>query len=137
MGTTVAAVGLTVACSGNQGASEASGPVAAGNVSAVPVGTLKAVGGQPVAIGRDAGGLYSLSLICTHEQCDISSNGDVSASGISCSCHGSKFSANGEVTRGPATTALKHYKVDLAADGSITIQAGTVVDAATRTAVPG
>ena len=136
MGTTVAAVGLTIGCSDDEGASEATGPVAAGNVSAVAVGSVAAVGGKPVILGRDDKGLYALSAICTHEQCDISSSGTIAASGINCSCHGSKFSATGDVKQGPATSPLKHFKVDLGADGSITIQAGTVVDAAQRTAVP-
>lgn len=135
MGTTVAAVGLVIGCDDDEGASEASGPISAGNVSGVAVGSVAAVGGKPVILGRDTGGLYALSAICTHEQCDISHEGTIAASGIHCNCHGSQFSATGAVIKGPATSPLKHYKVDLGADGSITIQAGTVVDAATRTAV--
>lgn len=122
-------------CSGKPGA--ASGPIAAGNVKSVPVGTLEAVGGQPVILGRDSGGLYALTALCTHDQCDMTTDGKISPSGIFCSCHGSRFDPNGKVVAGPARAALAHYKVDLAADGSITIQAGTVVDAATRTPVTG
>ena len=112
------------------------GPIKAGNVKDLPVNTLEPVSGQPVAIGRDDKGIYALSLICTHRSCDISTQGSVSFAGITCNCHGSKFSGNGAVTQGPANQPLEHFKVDIDAAGELTIQGGTVVDAAARTAVP-
>jgi nitrite reductase/ring-hydroxylating ferredoxin subunit len=124
-----------IACSSDV-RTKRSGPVAAGNVSAVPLGHLAFVAGGGLILGRDSGGLYAMTSICTHQDCDISSEGSVSSSGISCTCHGSRFSTTGAVIVGPASSPLEHYRVDLAADGAITIQAGTVVDAATRTAPP-
>ena len=52
-----------------------------------------------------------------------------------CLCHGSVFDRNGAVVRGPAGSPLQHYQVDVAADGTITIQGAMPVDAAARTAV--
>ena len=118
------------------GTGEASGPISAGNVRSVAVGHFSPVAGQPLVLGRDAGGLYSMSTLCTHEGCDISQGGSITGSGLQCPCHGARFSTAGTVLVGPARSPLPHYRVDLAADGSITIQAGTVVSASTRTAIP-
>jgi Rieske Fe-S protein len=134
LGVTAAAVS---GCGDDAGgtAAEASGPVAAGNVSAVPVGYLAKVGEATVILGRDTGGLYAMSSICTHSQCNIASSGTITTSGIGCSCHGSRFNTNGEVTQGPAARTLPHWKVDLATDGTITVQGGSAVDATVRTKV--
>ena len=53
-----------------------------------------------------------------------------------CACHGSQFDRNGNPVSGPARSLLDHYRVDLAADGTITVQAGNIVAESTRTAVP-
>jgi Rieske Fe-S protein len=128
-------LGVVPACGGSKNGG-ISGDVAAGNVKDLPVGTLRAVGGEPVAIGRDTKGVYALTTICTHAGCDMSTEGSIAATGLSCGCHGSRFDANGGVTRGPAQSGLEHYQVDVGADGTMTIHGGSVVDAATRTAVP-
>jgi cytochrome b6-f complex iron-sulfur subunit len=125
---------LPVACSNT--VTPPSGPVAAGNVSAIVVGTLHAVPGEAVYLGRDADGLYAMSAACTHAGCMLSVASAGGAEELSCPCHGSLFDANGEVTRGPARDPLQHFQVDLAADGTITIQGGITVTADARTAVP-
>ena len=124
------------ACGGKGGATEASGDVAAGNVSALGVGELHAVAGHPVAIARDKSGVYAMSTICTHEQCDMTSDGSVTSNGLSCSCHGSTFDPRGNPTGGPAGSPLKHFSVEIAKDGSITIHASVAVSGDTRVAVP-
>jgi nitrite reductase/ring-hydroxylating ferredoxin subunit len=118
---------LLPACGSTPMDSPAMGLIAAGNISAVAVGSLTPIAGQPLVLGRDAGGLYSMSTLCTHQGCNILTMGSVSASGLACNCHGSTYDANGTVTRGPARAPLDHYKVDLASDGSITIEGGVIV----------
>ena len=105
------------------------GPIAAGNVANVPEGTLRAVSGA--ILGRDAGGLYAMTSVCTHQGCSVR----VSGTALSCPCHGSGFDANGAVTRGPAATGLRHFQVTLEADGSIAIDPTMPVAANIRTAV--
>jgi len=126
------------ACSDDDGQSPASGPVTAGNVKDLPTGTIKLLKSKKVIIGRDAGGVYAMTAICTHEQCDMSGNsGNIGTDTIECTCHGSKFDKLGKVTNGPAKSNLDHYKVEIATNGDITVQAGTVVGIDARTAVPG
>lgn len=139
MGATVATGALASACSSSDSDDTSSGgaiPVAGTNVRDVPVGFLGNAGGR-VLLGRDAGGLYAMTSVCTHNQCDMIVYGSIDAAGLNCKCHGSGFSRTGERTRGPAIAALQHFKVDVAADGTITIDSKTAVDAAARTAVPG
>ena len=125
------------ACSGSEEGSgpEMFGDVDAGNVSALAVGALRAVPGVPVAIGRDADGVYAMTLTCTHQGCDIEASGTVAPSGIACSCHGSRFDRNGQVVNGPATSRLAHFAVDVDMDGAITVHTDNVVGATDRTAV--
>jgi Rieske Fe-S protein len=112
------------------------GVVDAGNVSELPEGTLRAVAeGTPVAIGRDAGGVYAMTLICTHFQCDISTDGTVDVDGITCGCHGSAFDGDGGVTNGPATAPLDHLAVTIGDDGAISVDTAQVVEASTRVSV--
>jgi len=123
---------LPLGCMG-QG-SPPSGPISAGNVSEIAVGALKIFDGDAV-LGRDANGLYAMSNVCTHAGClmDVATSSGQTI--LSCGCHGSVFSATGAVTRGPAQSPLTHYRVDVAADGAITIQGADVVSSAARTAV--
>ena len=106
--------------------------ISAGPASAVAAGSLSAVPGAPAAIGRDAGGIYAISLVCTHEACDISQGGVVSTSLIACPCHGSQFSGMGALLVGPATRPLPHLAVTADASGQLTIHGDQVVAADVR-----
>jgi Rieske Fe-S protein len=106
--------------------------VPAGNIGGLPQGTVRAVSGVPLAIGRDQGGVYALSLLCTHAGCDISQDGSVGAGSIECFCHGSVFSGTGEVLRGPATEPLPHFAVSEDAAGALTIHTDQPTPASTR-----
>jgi cytochrome b6-f complex iron-sulfur subunit len=118
---------------GNMTGSPPTGPVAAGNVSALSVGTLLVM--SNVIIARDANGLYAMSAVCTHAGCLLDDSSKTVARGLSCPCHGSAFDGGGAVTQGPAQAPLQHYAVTVAADGSITIDGSQPVSSDTRTAV--
>lgn len=131
IGGTAAAIG----CSSSGGASPATGMVDAGNVSATTIGRLAFVFGSPLILGRDAGGIYAMTSVCTHQQCDMSVEGSIRASGVQCNCHGSVFTTTGAVANGPARSPLQHFQVQVGASGTVSINADVSVDSATRTAV--
>jgi nitrite reductase/ring-hydroxylating ferredoxin subunit len=114
-----------------------SGMIPAGNVSALAVGSLNVVSGNALAVGRDAGGVYAMTLICTHQGCDIatSAGGSVTPQMLLCGCHGSEYDGNGAVLRGPATAPLQHFAVTIDSTGAITVNADQTVAATVRTPV--
>jgi len=63
--------------------------------------------GRTAALFRDAGGIYAVSIICTHLGCIVKPT----AQGFECPCHGSAFAADGSVVRGPAPQPLAWLKV--------------------------
>ncbi len=134
----LALVGVGAAGCSSAAVSPASvGDVAAGNVAGLPVGSLRAVAGQPVCIGRDARGVYAMTLTCTHAGCDIGETGTVSPQGLVCGCHGGRYDANGNVIGGPPPSPLDHFDVTVDSAGNLTIQGAQIVDASQRLAVTG
>jgi cytochrome b6-f complex iron-sulfur subunit len=83
--------------------------------------------GRSVAVFKEEEGLYAVSTICTHLGCIVKAN----AEGFECPCHGSRFSADGSVTKGPAPQALPWLKVSVSG-GMITIDEGTTVPQGTK-----
>ncbi|HVY48376.1 MAG TPA: Rieske (2Fe-2S) protein [Minicystis sp.] len=130
-----AALGAVCLGAGGCLAGGPSGKIPAGNVKDLAVPSLQAVQGESVAIGRDEGGVYAMTLICTHASCDMATQGEVTAHGVLCSCHGSEFSPNGAVVVGPANAPLEHFLVTVDAGGNITIDADQGVSADQRAKV--
>jgi len=133
---TGASAGLMVVASaipacGNQGISPPAGPVVAGNVSALSLGSLMLL--SNVIVARDTNGVYAMSRACTHQGCPVDDTSSGIAGGLHCPCHGSAFDGNGAVTHGPAGSPLQHYAVTIATDGSITVQGDQPVSSDTRT----
>lgn len=128
----VSAACVGVACDDPTGKREATGPWAAG--SARDLSGLRRVAGAPLVVARDDGGIYAMSAICTHQQCDMTEDGQVTPTGIHCDCHASDFDARGVPVSGPARAPLRHYRVSVAADGALTVHAGEDVPADHRVA---
>jgi len=111
------------------------GPIPAGNVADVRVDSLQVVPGEHVFLARDTNGLYAMTQVCTHQGQLVSILTVGQATVLHCYGHGSEFTTNGAVVTGPATRPLEHLRVDLASDGTITVQGDQFVSADTRTPV--
>lgn len=68
----------------------------------LPEGQAFVPPGRPVALYRDAAGVWAVSTICTHLGCIVKEK----AGGFGCPCHGSEFATDGTVVRGPAPAPL-------------------------------
>jgi Rieske Fe-S protein len=117
---------------GGESQATCSGAVVAGMASSVSLGSLVMVA-NGLVVGRDTAGLYAMSAICTHQGCGMSIVGAAFQESLFCACHGSAFSGNGAVTRGPARRPLQHYQLEVAADGELTVCVGASVASTTRT----
>jgi len=83
-------------------------PAEAASSQEVPRGEARVVraGLGKVGVHRDDdGALHAVSLRCTHLGCLLHWNG--AERSWDCPCHGSRFSVDGEVIAGPATSALE------------------------------
>jgi len=116
----------TAGCGG-----DAPGPVDAGRVEDYATGVLKYVGGG-VAVGKDDGGLYAISTICTHSDCDIGEDGELTQDLITCNCHGSQFGSDGSVITGPAQSPLDFYEITIGEFGEVTVHTDRGTDSSTR-----
>lgn len=85
--------------------------------------------GRSVAIYRDPQGVHAISTICTHLGCVVKPN----ETGFECPCHGSRFTATGDVTNGPAPRPLPWVKVSVNGD-TVVVDEGATVPAGTKEA---
>lgn len=120
---------------GNPKGSPPTGPVSAGNVSSLKLGTLRILSGD-IVVGQDSKGIYAMSAICTHAGCVLDDSAGTISAGLTCPCHGSAFDGDGNVLRGPASSPLQHYQVSIASDGTITADGSQPVSATTRIPAP-
>ena len=69
----------------------------------------------PAVILKTAQGFQAFSLICTHLGCTLEEN----SGGYSCPCHGSLFSEDGAVIKGPAEEDLQTLEVEITPEGEL------------------
>lgn len=56
-------------------------------------------------LALEAGGYAAVSPVCTHQGCTV----DVQSRHLVCPCHGSTYTREGEVVRGPAPLPLRRF----------------------------
>lgn len=93
-------------------------------------GTAFVPPGRSVAVFRDSAGVHAVSTVCTHLGCIVKPT----AAGFECPCHGSRFTADGAVTGGPAPAPLPWLEVTVAG-GAVVVDESTTVPAGTKVAV--
>ncbi len=118
--------GVCAACALGGGAAMAAGKQAA----PVDIGTLDDYKADGVSdkfarsrflVIRNGNKIYAASNLCTHKGVTLTvKNGE-----ILCSKHGSRFSNEGTVTKGPARDSLVRFAISLDANGRIMVDTGT------------
>jgi cytochrome b6-f complex iron-sulfur subunit len=83
--------------------------------------------GRTVAVFRNPEGVHAVSLVCTHLGCIVKPSAD----GFDCPCHGSRYSGDGSVLKGPAPRPLPWLKVT-ASGGQVVVDEGAVVPPGTK-----
>ncbi len=112
------------------------GEVAVGRVDQLGPNTLTAFGADRVAVGRDDGGLWAVSLLCGHLGCTIGVGegaGEVSFWLVRCGCHGSEYGRDGDLRHGPSTQPLRNLAVRIEDDGTVVVDRDEEVPLGTRT----
>jgi len=83
--------------------------------------------GRSVAVFRDPDGVYAISMVCTHLGCIVKP----SKTGFDCPCHGSRFTRDGAVIKGPAPKPLPWLGVTVAAN-TVTVDEDAIVAPGTK-----
>ena len=73
----------------------------------VPDGGALIFAQNKIAVIRRNEDIYALDLTCTHLGCTV----NATSRGFVCPCHGSTFTASGDVVKGPASRPLKRLAV--------------------------
>ena len=66
---------------------------------------------------RDGNRIYAPSAVCSHKRAPLTT----SAGGFKCAKHGSSFAKSGEVTKGPAKTALPRLAIRIDDQGHVIV----------------
>jgi 3-phenylpropionate/trans-cinnamate dioxygenase ferredoxin subunit len=87
--------------------------------SEVPVGEVRAitVRGARIAVANVGGAYYAFDDECTHEQCSLGDEGELSGTTLTCVCHGAQFDVRtGKVLAPPAVVPVKVYRTRVDGD---------------------
>lgn len=69
----------------------------------------------PTVLLHTESGFSALSLVCTHLGCTVEQKPD----GFTCPCHGSRYTKDGKVIRGPAEKPLRILRVEVTNTGTL------------------
>ena len=86
------------------------------------------VSGQNLYVLHDEEGYAVLGALCTH----LGLRHRASGEGFDCPCHGSRFTLDGRIVKGPAPSPLAWYEVSLAPDGQMIVDTKKSVPMGTK-----
>ena len=98
-----------------------------GNPGDYPSGTRVSLEQRRVCVVREGQKLAVISTVCTHLGCTV----NISDTGFSCPCHGSRYDQDGNVVSGPAPKSLEWYKVAVAPNGELEVDTNIPVQQGT------
>ena len=120
---------------------EPSKKVKIGTLDFIPEGVTLFKDAKTFVAKHSSGGktkIHAISAVCTHLGCIVqhteseeSKSGakDKSAVGFSCACHGSQFTIDGDVVKGPAPEPLPWFAVSISPDdGQLVVDTSRVVE---------
>ncbi len=89
-----------------------------GLASSYPIGSRTTEPNVPALILHTQEGFRALSLVCTHLGCTV----EQAPEGFACPCHGSRYDAQGAVTRGPASQPLRQLRAEVNEAGHLVVR---------------
>jgi cytochrome b6-f complex iron-sulfur subunit len=102
-----------------------------GDPADFPFGPPTFLSDEKIYVFRDREkGFAAASAVCTHLGCTVSFF--QSDTRFHCPCHGSVFTAEGQVVHGPAPKPLQWFEVTLTRDGQLRVDKDRVVPASYR-----
>jgi cytochrome b6-f complex iron-sulfur subunit len=93
-----------------------------GSADQYPPGSMTVLDNAEAVLIHSASGFKALSLICPHLGCIV----EKVPSGFACPCHGSRFSDDGALQKGPANKPMKNLKVFMDQQGHLILQAASI-----------
>lgn len=82
-----------------------------------PTGSRTLLMHIPAVLIHNDEGWLAMSLVCTHLGCTV----EAKDKGFECPCHGSKYDAQGYVSRGPSTKSLRRLRVEVNEAGNVVL----------------
>jgi len=90
-----------------------------GRPSDFPPASATFVAERRLFVFNTADGFYAVSAVCTHLGCNV--NYEEGRKGFACPCHGSVFSEDGRVKKGPAAWPLPRFALSLSRRGELVV----------------
>jgi len=82
-----------------------------------PTGSRTLLMHIPAVLIHNDEGWLAFSLVCTHLGCTV----EAKDKGFECPCHGSKYDAQGQVSRGPSIKSLRRLRVEVNEAGNVVL----------------
>jgi cytochrome b6-f complex iron-sulfur subunit len=88
-----------------------------GRAEGYPVGSRTVIPTVPALLIHTEVGFSALSLVCTHLGCIVETKED----GFACPCHGSLYTRDGSLLRGPAARPLTALRIETTKKGNLVL----------------